>query len=176
MRKIFLTIILTSISLLAISQHIRISDFIVKENLSQNGKLAIIAVDTTEKADDHVNGTFSFTVNGFSHPLRFSDGVSVLDEPIESSTFVFFKHKNQEHEVGKFYFIRKTDKGLTPYKISGLMLLLIPALILLIAYAFKRLIVVFIALAAFFTYLHFSKGLDVGQVLESVFYGLKNLL
>lgn len=158
------------------AQPMAINDFIVKENLSQNGKLAIIAVDSTEKADDHIHGTFLFTVNGFQQSFRFTDGVAVMADPIESSTFAFLKHKNQDKEIGKFYFIRKSDKGLSPYKISGLALILIPALIMLIAYAFKRLLVVFVVLAIAFAYLHFSKGLDIGQVLESFFFSLKNLI
>ncbi|MFD2600078.1 hypothetical protein ACFSQ3_14065 [Sphingobacterium corticis] len=153
-----------------------ISDFIVKENLSQNGKLAIIAVDSTEKANDRIRGTFLFSVNGFQQNLAFQDGVAVISDPVESSTFVFFKHKNIENEVGKFYFIRKTDGGLSPYKVNGLTLVLIPIIILLIAYAFKRLLVVFVLIALVYGYLHFSKGLDLSQLFESFFFGLKGLL
>ncbi len=153
-----------------------ISDFIVKENLSQNGKLAIIAVDSTEKANDRIRGTFVFSVNGFQQNLAFQDGVAVISDPVESSTFVFFKHKNIENEVGKFYFIRKTDDGLSPYKVNGLTLVLIPIIILLIAYAFKRLLVVFVVIALIYGYLHFSKGLDLSQLFESFFFGLKGLL
>lgn len=174
--RILLFVLLTTLPGLLSAQQILIDDFIVKENLSQNGKLAIIAVDSTEKADDHIQGTFVFSVNGFQQSLRFQDGVAVMADPIESSTFVFFKHKNQSQEIGKFYFIRKTDKGLNPYKLSGLMLILIPIVILLIGYIFKRLLMVFVILAVVFVYLHFSKGLDISQVLESFFFSLKNLL
>ncbi|MFD2743571.1 MULTISPECIES: hypothetical protein [Sphingobacterium] len=153
-----------------------IADFLVKENLSQNGKLAIIAVDTTERADDKIRGNFLFSVNGFQQNLRFTDGVAVVADPIESSTFVFFKHKNRETEIGKFYFIRKTEKGLSPYKVNALTLVLLPLIILLIAYAFKRLLVVFVAIAVIYVYLHFSKGLDVSQLIDSFFFGLRGLL
>lgn len=174
MRVLFFLLLATVPGLLP-AQQMLIDDFVVKENLSQNGKLAIIAVDSTEKANDHIQGTFLFSVNGFQQTLRFHDGVAVMADPIESSTFVLFKHKNQAKEVGKFYFIRKTDQGLSPYKLSGLVLILIPALILLVAYAFKRFLMVFVVLALVFAYLHFSKGLDISQLLESVFFGLKNL-
>lgn len=158
-----------------LAQQILIDDFVVKENLSQNGKLAIIAVDSAERADSHVQGTFVFSINGFQQRLLFSDGVAVMADPIESSTFVFFKHKNQSKEIGRFYFIRKTDNGLSPYKLSGLMLILIPIVILLIAYVFKRFLMVFVVLALVFVYLHFSKGLDISQVLESFFFSIKRL-
>lgn len=153
-----------------------IQDFIVKENLSQNGKLAIIAVDTAERADDRIQGNFLFSVNGFQQSLRFQDGVAVMADPIESSTFVFFKHKNQQKEVGKFYFIRKTDDSLSPYKVNGLTLVLLPIMVLLIAYAFKRLLMVFVVIALVYGYLHFSKGLDLSQLFESFFFGLRGLI
>lgn len=173
--KRFLFLLLITVPWLVSAQSILIDDFIVKENLSQNGKLAIIAVDSYEKADSQIQGTFAFSINGFQQRLLFSDGVAVMNDPIESSTFVFFKHKNQSKEIGRFYFIRKSDKGLTPYKLSGLMLILIPIVILLIAYVFKRFLMVFVTLAVVFVYLHFSKGLDMSQVLESFFFSIKGL-
>ena len=167
---------MTFLSLQLSAQPQAIRDFIVKENLSQSGKLAIIAVDTTERADDRIRGSFLFSVNGFQQNLNFQDGVAVIADPVESSTFVFFKHKNQENEVGKFYFIRKTDDGLSPYKVNGLTLVLLPIAILLIAYVFKRLLVVFVVIALVYGYLHFSKGLDISQLFESFFFGLRNLI
>ncbi|MCL7989247.1 hypothetical protein M8998_14955 [Sphingobacterium sp. lm-10] len=176
MTRYFLFFFLTSLCSHLFAQPQAIRDFIVKENLSQNGKLAIIAVDTTERADDRIRGNFLFSVNGFQQNLNFRDGVAVIADPIESSTFVFFKHKNQDNEVGKFYFIRKTDNGLSPYKVNGLTLVVLPIAVLLIAYAFKRLLVVFVVVALVYGYLHFSKGLDISQLFESFFFGLRGLL
>lgn len=173
MKKLLFILILL-VPVLSYGQSIAISDFVVRENLSQNGKLAVIAIDTTGKADDSVWGTFSFTVNGFQQALRFSDGVGVLQLPIESSTFVFFKHKNKDHDLGRLYFIRKTDKGLSPYKLSGLLLILIPAIVLFIAYVFKRFLLVFVILAVIYVYFNVSKGLSVGKLLESFFHSLKD--
>ncbi|WP_409150321.1 hypothetical protein [Sphingobacterium sp. BS-2] len=159
-----------------LAQNTIIKDFTVKENLSQNGKLAIIAIDTAEKTDNTINGNYNFTINGFSQELKFTDGVAVTSNPIESSTFVFFKHKFAGSDLGKLFFLRVTDKGITPYKISGFLLIIIPLLILYIAYKFKRFLITLLILAAIYFYLNYSKGLDVRQLIESSIMGLKGLL
>jgi len=152
-----------------------IQNFVVKENLTQNGKLAIIAVDSADQPLEHINGTFQFSLNGFKQELAFHDGIAVLKQPVESSTFAMFKHTNQAQTVARFYYIHKSDNALKPIKIQAWLLLIIPVLILLIAYAFKRFISVFIILAIVFLYFHFSKGLDISQLLESVFLGIKGV-
>ena len=153
----------------------RIDNFMIKESLTANGKIAIIAVDSGDVAQDYINGTFKFTINGFEQSLNFHDGVAVPAHPIESSTFVYFKHKNQETTTGKLYFLYKKDNNISPIKINGLLLLLIPAVILLIAYAAKRLFTTFIILAIVYFYFSYSKGLSLSQILESAFHTISNL-
>ncbi len=145
----------------------RINNFIIKEHITSNGKVAIIAVDSLENALDHINGVFKFTINGFEQTLDFNDGVGVPSQPIEKSTFVYFKHKNQDKSTGKLYFLYKKDNDITPVKINGLLLIIIPALILLMAYAAKKLLSTFIVLAIIYGYFSFSKGLSVSQIIES---------
>lgn len=169
-------LIVSSIVAKAQSSYQRIDNFVIKENLTANGKVAIVAVDSADIAQDHVKGTFKFTINGFEQSLSFHDGVAVPSHPIESSTFVFFKHKNQEKSTGKLYFLYKKENKITPIKINGLLLLIIPAVILLIAYTAKRLFSTFIILAIIYGYFAFSKGLSISQLLESAMHILKNLI
>jgi hypothetical protein len=178
MRNYFLLLllILSTASVHAQSTFQRIDNFVIKENLTSNGKVAIIAVDSTDVALDQINGTFKFTINGFEQSLAFHDGVAVPSHAIESSTFVYFKHKNQEKTTGKLYFLYKKDNKITPVKINGLLLLIIPALILLIAFAAKRLLMTVIILGIIYAYFSYSKGLSLTQVLESAFQVLKNLI
>lgn len=177
MKKILFLIVLLSIGRsISFAQSQQINNFIVKENLTQNGKLAIIAVDSLDNPVEHINGTFLFNLNGFQQDLIFHDGIAVIKQPLESSNFVFFKHKNQEKSLGKLYYIYKSKTELKPIKIYGLLLLVIPAVVLLIAYAFKRFIGTFIVLALIYGYFHFSKGLDLSKIFESILLGLKNLI
>lgn len=154
---------------------LRIDNFLIKENLTANGKVAIIAVDSVDQAQDHINGIFKFTINGFEQTLQFHNGVAVPPQPIEKSTFVYFKHKNQENSVGKLYFLYKKENNITPIKINGLLLLIIPAIILLLAYAAKRLFSTFMVLAIIYGYFYVSKGLSVSHILESALEILKRL-
>ena len=154
----------------------RIDNFIVRENLTQNSKLAIVALDSAEKPLERINGTFIFSLNGFQQDLQFHDGVAVVKHALASSTFVFFKHKNQETTVSKLYYIYKKDTELKPFLINGVFLFLIPLGILLIAYLFRRFLVTFVVLALIYGYFHFSKGLDFSNMMESILDGLKNLI
>lgn len=165
-----------SLPFLSRAQQVGIQDFMVKENLSQNGKLAIIATDSLEKTNNLVQGDYTFTINGFQQILHFNDGVAVTSNPIESSTFVYFKHHAAQKDIGKLFFLRVTEKGISPYKISGILLLIIPLLILYIAYKFKRFLITLLILGIVYFYLNYSKGLDVKELIESTVLGLKNLI
>lgn len=161
---------------LAQGQGMRIDNFDIKENLTANGKIAIVAMDSLDKAKEEINGTFKFTINGFEQNLAFHQGVAIPSHPIESSTFVYFKHKNQDKSTGKLYFLYKKGDEITPVKINGLLLILIPALLLVIAYALKRFLTTFIILAIIYAYFSFSKGLSISQILESAIEVIKRIL
>ncbi|WP_140936768.1 hypothetical protein [Sphingobacterium lumbrici] len=166
---------ITIVPFLSTAQEQRIDNFIVKENLTQNGKIAIIAVDSAEVADERIDGTFLFSMNGLQQSLQFHQGVAVPSQKIDGSTFVFFKHKNQDNSTGRLYFIYKNDNSLKPYKVNGLLLLIIPVLLLLIAYIFKRMLLTLVILGLIYGYLSFSKGLAFTQIIESTLQVVKNL-
>ena len=174
MKKILFLLLL--IPFWAGAQQQNIQDFVVKENLSKNGKLAIVALDSVGNTNETINGNYMVTINGFTQALQFHDGVAVANQKIESSTFVFFNHKNQEKSKGRLFYIYKTDKGLSPFAISGLMFLIIPAIVLGIAYMFKKVIMTAIALAIVFFLFNHSQGLDISKIFESIFSSLKNLI
>jgi len=176
MHKYLLIILFLTLCASSYAQQQVIKDFTVKENLTQNGRLAIVATDTTGQANETINGTFVFTMNGLQQELSFRNGVAVANSKIESSTFVFFKHKNKDDTIGKLFYIFKSDKGLNPIKISGLALLLIPCIILLIAYTFKRFIVVAVVLALAYAFVNYSQGLSISNLLESIIMGIKNFI
>ncbi|MGO1244801.1 MAG: hypothetical protein ACTJHT_06355 [Sphingobacterium sp.] len=177
MKKIIHSLFFTIVSIVFCqAQPQRIDEFIVKENLTQNGKLAIIALDSMARPQEYINGTFAFSLNGFQQQLNFHDGIAVIQQPLESSTFVFFKHENQEKSIGQLYFVHKSDSELKPFKIHGLLLLIIPTLILLIAYFFKRFIATLLILGLIYAYVHYAKGLDFSQIIESIFHSLHSFI
>lgn len=173
-RVLLFTFLLASVQLYCQHTQQYIDHFIVKENLTANGKVALVAVDSAEIANEKINGTFKFSINGFEQAIAFHQGVGVPSHPIDGSTFAYFKHKNQNGSTGKLYFLYKKDNNITPIKINGLLLLIIPAIALLLAYAFKRLLTTFIVLAVIYGYFSVSKGLSLSQIFESAFEVLKS--
>lgn len=152
-----------------------IDNFIVKENLLKNEKIAIIAADSSESPNETINGTFNFSVNGFKQALVFNDGVAVCPLQIEKSAFVFIKHLNENGTTSNLYFIYKKDSNLTPYKISWYLLLIIPVGLILIGYMFRKLIGLIILVFVAFSYFNYSKGLSIPTFFESIFDGIRNV-
>lgn len=153
----------------------KIQDFTVKESLSQNGKLAVIALDSLNQNDPTINGAYPFTINGFQQELNFSDGVAITTHPVTSSTFAFLKHQSAADQTGRFFFLRTTDAGLKIYRINSLLLILIPVVVLYIAYKLKRFIITLVIVALVYYYMNQSKGLSLSQLLESFIDGVKDL-
>src|SRR3546814_9143033 len=110
----------------------QINHFIVEENLLKNDKLAIIATDSLEQPLENINGTFQFSLNNFTYPLEFHNGVAVAPNQVEKSTFVFIKHINDSGSHGQLFYIFKSDSGLNPIIINWFVLLIVPAIFILI--------------------------------------------
>ena len=157
------------------AQNAHINNFLVKENLIKDSKLAIIAADSLEQPLPHINGTYTFTASGFTQPIVFHDGVAVLPLPIERSTFVYLKHENENGTHSKLLYVYKKDGNLTPYSINILWLILFPAIIVLLAFAFRKFIIVAVIILLVFIYFNHSNGLSLGTFFETLFDGLKGL-
>jgi hypothetical protein len=176
MRKIlFLVILITTIcSLSAQSQTVAINNFLVKENLLKNEKIAIVAADSTDKPIEKVNGTFLFSINGFKQELKFHDGVAVAPQQIEKSTFLYIKHKNDNGTHGKLYYIIKKETDLNPIKINWLLLLAIPVVLVILASMFRKFILFAVIIIALMLFFNHNKGLNLPTFFETVFDGLKS--
>ncbi len=153
-----------------------INHFIIKENLIQNGKLAIIATDADEIPNESISGTYQFVINGFQQELKFNEGVAITPQAIETSVFVFIKHRNQNGSHGRLYYVLKNENGLNPIAINWYYLILIPAVILLIAYLFKRLMVLAIVILIGLFIFNYSKGLNLESIFETIVHGIKGLI
>ncbi len=177
MRKhLFVLVLCLSPLLLAARQDGRIVHFIAKENLIKNGKLAIIATDSAENPQESVSGTYQFVINGFKQDLTFHEGVATTPNAIESSAFVFLKHRNQQGSQGRLYYVLKNDKGLNPIAINWYYLILVPAVILLVAYLFKRLLILAIVVLVGLFLFNYNKGLNLENIVETIIHGIKGLI
>nr|WP_199157873.1 hypothetical protein [Pedobacter sp. ASV2] len=175
MKRVFILFSLCLISLFGSAQTAAINNFLVKENLLKNNKLAIIAADSLNNPNENINGIYTFSVSGFTQSLKFNDGVAVLPLPIERSTFVYLKHQNDAGTHSKLVYVYKKDTDLSPYTINSLWLFIIPIVLILIAFAFRKLIIFVVIVFLIFIYFNHSNGLNLSTFFESVFDGLKNL-
>jgi len=121
----------------AFAQQSDINNFLVKESLLKNSKLAIIAADSVGNPMEKINGLYTFSVSGFSQPLKFNDGVAVLPMQVERSAFVYIKHINDQGTHSKLVYVHKKEGTLTPYLISTLWLILFPLIVIVIAFLFR---------------------------------------
>ncbi len=159
----------------ATTQHVAINNFVVKENLLKNNKIAIIAADANEKPAENLNGTFQFSINGFQQELKFNGGVAVAPQSIDKSTFLYLRHENESGTHGKLYYIYKKGDDLSPYKINWLVLILIPLGIVILALLFKRFIIIGGIILIAFLIFNSKNGLGIPTFFDTVFDGLKGL-
>ncbi|WP_231465303.1 MULTISPECIES: hypothetical protein [unclassified Pedobacter] len=176
MKRGFILLFLCLASIFGFAQTSAINNFLVKENLLKNNKLAIIAADSLNNPNEDINGIYTFSVSGFTQSLKFNDGIAVLPLPIERSTFVYLKHKNDTGTHSKLVYVYKKDGDLTPYPINSLWLFLIPILLVIIAFAFRKLIIFAVIIFLVFVYFNHSSGLNLATFFESIFDALKNLV
>ncbi|RZL08772.1 MAG: hypothetical protein EOO89_22245 [Pedobacter sp.] len=175
MKRIYLLTLLTVLYGVSFAQDADIDNFIVKESLLKNSKLAIIAADSLENPLETINGTYTFTVSGFTQQLKFNEGIAILPLQLERSSFVYIKHKNDTGTHSKLLYVYKKDGSLNPYAISSLWLVLFPAIVIFLAFAFRKFIIVAVIILLIFIYFNHSSGLSIGTFFETIFDGLKSV-
>jgi len=154
---------------------VAINNFIVKENLLKNEKIAIIACDADEKPLENVNGTFQFSVNGFKQVLKFNEGVAIAPQPINESTFIYLRHKNESGTHGKLYYVLKQENNLKPIKINWMMLAFVPIALVLIAFTFRKLLIYAVVVLLVIFLFNARQGLNLPTFFDTIFDGLKSL-
>ncbi|WP_214229113.1 hypothetical protein [Pedobacter sp. B4-66] len=175
MRRVYLLVLLLVISVSGFAQNSDINNFLVKESLLKNSKLAIIAADSLDVPIEKINGTYTFTVSGFTQEIKFNGGVGVLPLQLEKSAFVYIKHQNDKGTHSKLLYVYKKDGTLTPYVINSMWLVLFPALIVFLAFAFRKFIIAAVIILLIFIYFNHSNGLNLSTFFETIFDGLKRL-
>jgi hypothetical protein len=152
-----------------------INHFAIKENPFAKDEVVVTAVDTGNNVRENINGEFIFTMNGFQDTLKFHSGVAFYKHKIAKSAFIYAKHQNDAGTHGILYYIYKHDDKLTPIHISWILLLAIPCGLFLLAYMFKRFIIIAIIIFCIFLFFNYHNGLSIPTFFESIIDGLKNI-
>jgi hypothetical protein len=168
-------LLLVTLSTAAFSQKLDINNFIVKESLLKNSKLAVIAADSLENPMERINGIYTFTVSGFSQSLKFNDGVAIVPLQLERSAFVYIKHENDKGTHSKLVYVYKKDGSLTPYTINSMWLVIIPLIIVVIVFLFRKLLILGVIIFVILIYFNHSSGLGIGTFFETIFDALSRL-
>jgi len=174
--KYFYLVMLWFCTSTSFAQTSNINNFLVKESLLKNSKLAIIAADSLNQPLETINGIYTFSVSGFSQEITFANGVGILPLKIDKSTFVYLKHENDKGTHSKLLYVFKKDGNLNPFAISRIFLILIPLIIIILAFAFKKFIYIAIILLLIFMYFNHSNGLNISTFFETTIDYLKNLV
>jgi len=157
------------------SSSMYINNFIIKENLLKNSKIAIIAANEDEKPLENISGTYQFSINGFKQELKFNEGVAIAPQQIDKSTFIYLRHQNENGSHGKLYYVTKKDDTLKPYKINWTLLVLIPIVLIILATMFRKFIVIAAVILIAIMFFNSKNGLSMPTFMDTVFDGLKGL-
>ena len=175
MKKILFAFLFFSTSAVY-AQETFINNFIIKESLLQNSKLAIIATDSLGAPKENINGQYTFSISGFTQKLSFNNGIAIIPQQMDKSSFVYIKHENDKGTHGKLLYVFKKNGHLNPIVINTLYFILIPIIIIILAFAFKKLIYFALILFLIIIIFGYVNGLNFSITLETVFDYLKSLV
>lgn len=174
MKKLFLLLCLIIFSSFTFAAAMNITSFDIRENPYEQNQVSIVATDSLHNTQENVNGDFVFTVNGFEDTLKFVSGVAFYKHKIDRSTFLYARHVNETNTPSALYYIYKSEYKLIPVHISWMVLLIIPLVLVLLAYMFKRFIIVAIIIFIIFLYFNYHNNLSLPTFFQSIVDGLKN--
>ena len=154
---------------------VAINHFVIKENPFAKDEVVIVATDSLGNTLENVNGMFSFSVNGLDDTLQFQKGAAFYRHKLLRSTFLYVRHQNDSGTHSILYYVYRTDDKLTPVHIPWYLLLVVPGVLFLLAYMFKKFIIIAIIIFAIFVFFNYHNGLTIPTFFESIIDGLKNL-
>jgi len=176
MKKWFLLLFIVGFSTTAArADAILIKNFTIKENPFAKDEVAVVATDTAGTIQENVNGLFKFTINGFDENLNFENGTAFYHHKLNKSSFIYLKHIDERSSNSALYYVYKRDTSLNPIHISWIILIAIPIILVLLAYMFKRFIIIAAIIFCVFLYFNHHSGLSAGTFFDTVFDGLKHV-
>ena len=172
---IFILGFIIAASTYTFAQTVAIDHFDVRDNPYAQDEIAIVAVDSLHQVRQNINGTFLFTINGFEDTLKFTSGVAFYNHKLVRSSFIYAKHVNDSGTHSILYYVYRGNDKLSCVHISWVVLLIIPLVVIVLAYMFKRFIIIALIILAIFFYFNYHNGLSMPTFFESIIDGIKHL-
>ncbi len=110
--------------------------------VTENNQLNIRILDEEGKVQKDINENILFVFNGFEVLLRFSNGEAVYPPKLKESTLTFIKVNG----ISKIYVLFLKDSFSRAYEIPRWWLFLIPILVLILCFLFRKLLYVAIGI------------------------------
>ncbi|RKR82763.1 hypothetical protein BDD43_2949 [Mucilaginibacter gracilis] len=175
LKALLCVVILITSANIAYADKIAIKQFVVKDNPFGKNEIAVVAVDTAGVIQEAVSGDFLFSINGFQELLKFENGTAFYHHKLTKSSFIYLKHENDTGTHSTLFYVYKSDSKMIPIHISWMVLFGIPVILAVLAYVFKRFIIIAVALFAIFIYFNHSGGLGISTFFETVVDGIKHI-
>jgi hypothetical protein len=176
MKKLISLLCLVFASYYSFAQAVNITGFDIRENPYEQNQISIVATDSLHNTQEAVNGNFVFTVNGFEDTLKFVSGVAFYKHKIDRSTFLYARHVNETNTPSALYYVYKSEYKLIPIHISWIVLVIIPLALILLAYMFKRFIIVAVIIFIIFVYFNYHNNLSIPTFFQSIVDGIRHAL
>jgi len=178
MKKLFLLFcLILTVSTFALAGTSPIKHFKIAENPYEQNQVSVVITDSLNNTLDNINGDYVFTINGFEDTLKFTSGVAFYKHKIDRSTFLYTRHvdENGGATLSSLYYVYKSESKLVPIHISWMWLLIIPVGLVLLAYMFKRFIIIAVVIFILFAYFNYHNNLSIPIFFQSIFDGLKHI-
>lgn len=176
MKNLLLLFCLITASTFAFAGTVSITHFEIKENPYEQNQVSVVATDSLHNTQSNVSGKFVFTINGFEDTLKFESGVAFYKHTIDRSTFLYARFVNDKSEtLSMLYYIYKSESKLVPVHISWIVLVIIPLALILLAYMFKRFIIIAVIIFAIFLFFNYHNNLSIPTFFQSIVDGLKSI-
>jgi hypothetical protein len=175
MKKWFTLLAVVLGTLSAFADPVLIKNFTIKENPFAKDELAVVATDTAGVIQEGVNGTFKFSINGFDEDLDFKNGTAFYRRKLDKSSFIYIKHTNDAGSNSTLYYVYRQQNKLSPIRISWIILIAIPCILILLGYMFRKFIVIAVLLFCVFLYFNHNSGLSIPTFFETVIDGIKHI-
>ncbi len=141
----------------------QITDFDLRSDYPAKQNILLVAAAKEEKFTSKLNGTYSFTINGYVEQLKFKEGVATIPVDFTNTSLFYIKHANKKgEEIQKLYYAKKNSNEVTFFYIPLWALLIIP-LIIIVTIAIIRKLVVLGVLALFIGFLLIN-GLNISTI------------
>lgn len=140
----------------SLSEMFPITDF----RLADNNGFVVQALTKDNQVDTHIEGIYTFVINGYIENINFKQGQASLSNNFKSSEIFYIKHEKSSETLRHLYYAVNSWTIPIPFW----MLIIIPFAFIVLALFIKR--ILFILLLVGFVLFFILQGMDVSAFIN----------